>query len=141
MGQNRWWLKLFFYFLDVGTSNALVLHNYTTKAPLTVVDFKMAIVKTFLGDRSSSIPEVVVEHLPLRTEGRFQCVYCSMFSQRKQTRFCCTVQCCRLPLCSIGTGVTGQDCFTLCHTNKTIHEALVKYKSMKRSYTNQNKTH
>ena len=25
MGQNRWWLKLFFYLLDVGTSNALVL--------------------------------------------------------------------------------------------------------------------
>ena len=27
LGQNHWWSKLFFYFLDVGTSNALVLHN------------------------------------------------------------------------------------------------------------------
>jgi hypothetical protein len=25
MGQNRWWLKLFFYLLDAGTSNALVI--------------------------------------------------------------------------------------------------------------------
>ena len=29
MGQHRWWLKLFFYLLDVGTSNALVLYNST----------------------------------------------------------------------------------------------------------------
>ena len=27
MGQNRWWLKIFFNLLDIGTSNALVLHN------------------------------------------------------------------------------------------------------------------
>jgi hypothetical protein len=27
MGQNRWWLKFFFYLLDVGTANALVLYN------------------------------------------------------------------------------------------------------------------
>ena len=29
MGQHRWWLKLFFYLLDVGTANALVLYNST----------------------------------------------------------------------------------------------------------------
>jgi hypothetical protein len=49
MGQNRWWLKLFFYLLDVGTSNALVLHNEyrrTTKqngkeaSPMNIVEFK-----------------------------------------------------------------------------------------------------
>ena len=31
MCQNRWWLKLFFYLLDVGTSNALVLYNLSRK--------------------------------------------------------------------------------------------------------------
>jgi len=31
MGQNRWWLKLFFYLLDVGTSNALVLYNKSAR--------------------------------------------------------------------------------------------------------------
>ena len=31
IGQNRWWLKLFFYLLDVGTSNALVLYNEAMK--------------------------------------------------------------------------------------------------------------
>ena len=34
MGQNRWWLKLFFYLLDVGTSNALVLYNESMKSRL-----------------------------------------------------------------------------------------------------------
>ena len=27
MGSNRWWLKLFYYNLDVGTANALILYN------------------------------------------------------------------------------------------------------------------
>ena len=27
MGLNQWWSKLFFYFLDVGTANALVLYR------------------------------------------------------------------------------------------------------------------
>ena len=27
MGQNRWWLKLFFYLLDVGTANAMILYR------------------------------------------------------------------------------------------------------------------
>jgi hypothetical protein len=34
MGQNRWWLKLFFYLLDVGTSNALVLYNESVRMRL-----------------------------------------------------------------------------------------------------------
>ena len=31
MGHKQWWLKLFFYFLDVGTSNALVLYKEAMK--------------------------------------------------------------------------------------------------------------
>jgi hypothetical protein len=55
VGQNRWWLKLFFYLLDVGTSNALVLYNEsmksrlqegaTTHTPMNIVEFKMKLVE------------------------------------------------------------------------------------------------
>ena len=31
MGQNPWWLKLFFYLLDVSMSNALVIYNEAMK--------------------------------------------------------------------------------------------------------------
>ena len=53
MCQNRWWLKLFFYLLDVGTSNALILYNESYRIhsngigyiPMNIVDFKMQIIK------------------------------------------------------------------------------------------------
>ena len=43
MGQNRWWLKLFFYLLDVGTSNALVLYKLAKGGDanlMSIVEFK-----------------------------------------------------------------------------------------------------
>ena len=68
MCQNRWWLKLFSYLLDVGTSNALVLYNLTKKEnqqPTSIVDFKSELVMTLVGTRFESLPEVTVRHLPL----------------------------------------------------------------------------
>ena len=41
MGLHRWWLKLFFYLLDVGTSNALVLYRETgANNKINLVEFK-----------------------------------------------------------------------------------------------------
>ena len=47
MGQNRWWLKLF-YLLDVGTCNALVLYNKSIDKSqrMNIVDFKVKLIKT-----------------------------------------------------------------------------------------------
>ena len=56
MGKHRWWLKLFFYILDVGTSNALILYrevmNNTT---MNVVDYKKQLVYLLCGDRITSV--------------------------------------------------------------------------------------
>ena len=57
MGQNWWWLKLFFYLLDVGTSNALVLYNESLKirsqtglySPMNIVDFKLQLIEGLVG--------------------------------------------------------------------------------------------
>ena len=68
----------------MGTLNALVLHNCTKRSVVTVVDFKMSLVKIFLGDQMMSILEVVVDHMSLQTEGRFRCAYCSLFNRMKQ---------------------------------------------------------
>jgi Transposase IS4 len=60
MGQKRWWLKLFFYLLDVGTSNALVLYNEylrmkaeetgNTFTSMNIVSFKMKLVNDLVGN-------------------------------------------------------------------------------------------
>ena len=57
MGLSRWWLKLFFYLLDVGTGNTLVLYNEQVKVNskgqeytiLNVADFKMKLVEDLVG--------------------------------------------------------------------------------------------
>jgi hypothetical protein len=52
MGQNCWWLKLFFYLLDAGTSNAFVLYNEAMKGkqgPLNIADFTTKVVEALVG--------------------------------------------------------------------------------------------
>ena len=84
MGQNRWWLKLFFYLLDVGTSNALILYNLTLwegQQSFTIVNFKTELIRAFVGTRLQGIPETVVEHVPQNTDGCFHCAHCALFSR------------------------------------------------------------
>ena len=54
MCQNRWWLKLFFYNLDVATSNALVIYQLAMNdSKLNIVYFKLLLLKHFLGTRNN----------------------------------------------------------------------------------------
>ena len=135
MGQNRWWLKLFFYLLDVGTSNALVLYKSASARTdvFTIVNFKGYLVQAFLGNRLQSVPEAVVSHFPTSSLGRNRCVHCAIFSRVRRTRFHCSAPDCQLPLCSVGSGQGVQDCFSLCHGNpELLAAALIKYQAMKK---------
>ena len=67
MGQNCWWPKLFFYLLDVGTLNALVLHNFTRESHMSIVEFKTCLVKAFMGD--CLLPIQALGHA-MRAEGQ-----------------------------------------------------------------------
>ena len=138
MGQNRWWLKLFFYLLDVGTSNSLVLYKLakgSSADSLSIVEFKELLVQSFLGSRMESIPSAVASHVPEKAMGRNRCAYCSLLSTKpRHTRFRCNAPDCQLPLCSLGSGMVGQDCFTLCHANEEVHQAVkMRYQVMKRT--------
>jgi hypothetical protein len=61
MGQNRWWLKLSFYLLDVGTSNALVLFNESKRIrklkTQNIVQFKMKLVEDLVGRNINNLFE------------------------------------------------------------------------------------
>jgi hypothetical protein len=91
MCQNHWWLKFFFYLLDVGTSNALVLFNASSKMltranenykPMNIVDFKLQLVEGLVGRLidSQSGQDEVVEHIPIKMQGevRSRCTYCAL---------------------------------------------------------------
>jgi hypothetical protein len=142
MGQKRWWLKLFFYLLDAGTSNALVLYNESIKAkgndkePMTIAQFKLALVESLSGSKLKG-PEDndAVEHFLSRISGnnRLRCSYCSLTGKYSRSRYMC-LGCGGVPYCSIGSGKTGKDCFALVHENENIRElCLQKYVAQRKT--------
>jgi hypothetical protein len=54
-GLHRWWLKLFFYQLDVGTSNAMILCNEAMNTSYNIVAFKKELVKAFVGHKLQDV--------------------------------------------------------------------------------------
>jgi hypothetical protein len=62
-GLHHWWLKLFFYQLDVGTSNAMIVYNEATGNSYNIVKFKKELVDVFVGDKLRNMPvHEEVEH-------------------------------------------------------------------------------
>ncbi len=152
MCQNRWWLKLFFYNLDVATSNALVLYQLAINdTKINVVDFKLRLLAHFLGSRAErvSLPlstEKDQHHLVrLPNDQRLRCAFCSLQAKKgetvSRTRFVCSHPNCGIPLCSIGTQEhSTKDCFALCHANDNLLNAAInKHEEMMKSVTNANK--
>ena len=65
-------VEVVFYLLDIGTSKALVLFNLTQRdgqKNSTIVEFKLELIRAFLGTQLQGIPNSVVEHVPLCTDG------------------------------------------------------------------------
>jgi len=149
MGQNRWWLKLFFYLLDVGTSNALVLYNEWVKTrqaiddskPWNIVMFKTQLIQDLVGKKhdelfNSEDKEELEQHVAVRVEGetRYRCAYCALLNKRRRTRHICAK--CGIPLCCFGNGKVEEDCFRLVHDcDKTMDLVRKKYKEMQKKDT------
>jgi hypothetical protein len=140
MGQNRWWLKLFFNLLDVGTSNALVLFNESKKIhkekTLNIVQFKMKLVEDLVGRNIDILFEgggQVEQHTPVHIEGgvQLQCAYCALMSRMRRTRYQCAG--CGVPLCSIGNGKVQDKCFKTAHeTEERLEMVCKKHAAMKK---------
>jgi hypothetical protein len=101
MGQNWWWLKLFFCLLDGGTSNALVLYNESVKTrlqppaqhtPMNIVQFKMKLVEDLVGRSIDNLFKSGAgggeQHTPIHIEGgvRSGCAYCALMSRMHRTK-------------------------------------------------------
>lgn len=148
MGQNRWWLKLFFYLLDAGTSNALVLYNEAMKTkenkkePMNIAQFKLQLVESLVGRKLKGLEDdTATEHSLARISGnnRLRCSYCSLTGTYCRTRYMCS-GCGGVPYCSIGSGKTGKDCFAVVHENEEIRQlCLQKYEAQRRTTKKQYK--
>ena len=60
-GLGRWWIRVFFYYVDIGTVNAMVLYRKSiasTKA-FSLHDFKMAWVNSYCGNRIREIENLL----------------------------------------------------------------------------------
>ena len=144
MGLHRWWLKLFFYLLDVGTSNALVLFREGGKDNnINLVEYKMKLIYALVGPNLVGIDEPVTEHKMEKMQGksRYQCSYCSLFGKpSKRTRYKCSHHDCNMPLCSVGTGRTDHNCFVLSHKNDDVRKAVaLHFLKMKRKHNHSKK--
>lgn len=98
--------------------------------------FKKEIVDEFVGAKIKGIlKEPTVQHEMVRGESRRKCVYCDMFhSVNVRTRYYCAHPNCMLPLCSLGTGRVGSDCFGLAHASDQIRLILLqRYKKLQQN--------
>ena len=143
MGQNCWWLKLFFYLLDAGTSNALVIYNEAMKGKqeaYNIADFKAKVVEALVGGKLKDVLDnnKTIEHVMIAIPNgeRQRCSYCNLKGNQCRTRFMC--EGCGVPYCSIGSGRTGKDCFALAHDNEQIREICVQKYERHQTHTRKN---
>ena len=150
MGQNRWWLKLFFYLLDVGTSNALVLYNLSLKTAaetngtkaknVNIANFKLRLVEKLAGKKLEGLADEddnECEHTAIPIPKPRRCAFCSSNGIRSRTSFVCKQ--CTLPLCCIGSGKVENDCFNEFHASSDRHEIVTRYKAMQKRVPNHQK--
>ena len=136
MGLHRWWLRIFFYLLDIGTSNSMVLFNEALqdkKDKLNLVEFKHRLVHRLLGTRITDVPRGPAIHQIVRIGGesgsaRQRCAYCAIVRQGIfRTRYMCSI--CKIPLCTPSSGKVDRDCFSEAHKSDDIR-CLVKSRHM-----------
>ena len=149
-GAESMVVETFFYLLDVGTSNALVLYNEhlrmrSERDPVpkwNIVQFKMQLVVDLVGrsitDLFDTSCEHVQEHVAVQIEGggRSRCAFCSLMSRVCRTRYQCSV--CGVPLCAMGSGKVKNDCFSQAHETEDRRQMVcTKYHEMQKKNSRQ----
>ena len=140
MGQNRSWLKLFFYLLDVGTSNSLVLYNLslkttaeangTTFQKANIRTFKKRVVEKLEGKKMEGFAEDndnEGEHIAIQIPKPRRCAFCSWNGVRSRTSFVCKE-------CTLRK--VENDCFNQFHASSNRHEIVTRYKAMQKHVPN-----
>ena len=134
--------NFFFYLLDVGTSNAMILYSLTKRDnKINLATFKKALVRHFIGDvlyGSVASQQEDCRHLLVRIsedgDVRSMCTYCSLVDREKhRTRYKCSL--CNIPLCSQASGKRDRDCFALAHETEGVVSLLHEHSEKQQQRT------
>jgi hypothetical protein len=121
--SKKWWMRIFYFGLDVAVVNAHIVHQNTPNCPkITQKEFRMELakellsmhsVRKILGSRTvDGGPSRYIErHWPTKLEKSLHCRICSQAKTRRRTSYGCK-QCSSdqpVPLCVVL-------CFRLYHT-------------------------
>ena len=132
-------MKVFFYLLDVRTSNVLVLFREIMNSNINAVEYKKG-VNLLMGSRLKTINAPIAQYKLVRVKGeiRLSYAYCSAFSiNNKRTRHVCQHHQCRLPLCLVESNKDNNDSYTLVHRSKEMRNTLCKrLRQIKNTYNN-----
>ena len=121
--SKKWWLRLFYFLVDMATTNAYIIYKEQRNVKLTQKDFILQVANRLMSSHSSrkraavlSIPSctgLLERHFPDRQESTKNCKMCE---GRKRTIYCCH-ECCPsnpVSLCPV-------PCFRLFHTPEEDH--------------------
>jgi Transposase IS4 len=142
MGQHRWWLKLMFYLLEVGTTNALVIYNKSMHESMNIFEFKHKIVTSLSESRlDNNKPTILASHALIINpdKGRHICAHCGLTGMFSRT--VSAADDCKLQLCSFGnnklkTEDKQQDCFSLSLANKATQQLCLQRQDKMKLKTN-----
>ena len=125
MGLNWWWLRLFFYFLDIGIKNIVLLYILSIYNEYRDIDrSKLILVSTILGNQIKYVPispnEVILHlvHICMNNIDGILCAYIALFSNKNRTWYKWKYTKFNMPLCSArccNGSVMIHDCFDLSH--------------------------
>lgn len=131
--SKRWWMKIFYYFIDAAIVNAYILYKLemteNNKKPVHYLFFrsqladelignfisrknvkpKVVITKKKFGGKNQMIVDLSEEHLAIKVDSARRCANCS--TSRKPRRSTLVCKTCNVALCKF-------PCFNDFHTNK-----------------------
>ena len=125
--KYRFYLRVFFDFLDLGVVNSNIIYNKMDSAvPMSAMDFRFSLSRSLIGkfsNRKRAVPTSrpskrskgesfdTVDHLPQFAATRARCALCSS----KKIENCTFVRCvsCNIPLCLL----KERNCFYFYHTH------------------------
>lgn len=88
----RWYLKVFFHFVDICLWNATHLYNQLNRKKLSFIQFRELIVIEFLQQAQENVKITPgKQHYPKKQDKRKRCRVCSATKKRTQTFFVCEI--------------------------------------------------
>ena len=124
----RFYLRVFFDFLDIAVVNSKIVYNKIESAPsLSSLDFRYSIAQTMIrkfSSRKRAVPLSrpskrsrgpsfdIVDHLPHFASSRVRCTFCSSKKVESRSYACCIT--CNIALCL----QKDHNCFQRYHTKQ-----------------------